>query len=295
MDGSIAPLLEGADPLAVLAGGGALPMIVASAAVRAGRPVKVIGIRGEADLSITAFTHEWVDWGDVGRLLTALRGHRAQDLVLVGRIKSRPDYQTLALDRGGVLTRQAIMGIFHGGDNSVLSGAVRLFESRGFRILGAHEVARELVVPPGWLTRAQGTGRDIKDGELAFAAAKMIGALDIGQAAVAIDGRVIALEGAEGTDGMLERVGVLRQNGRVPTQRRSGVLSKCAKPHQDLRVDMPTVGPETVAAAAAAGLSGIIVEAGRVMIAEREETIRSANALGLFLLSKEDEESEIDA
>jgi DUF1009 family protein len=193
-----------------------------------------------------------------------------------------------------VLTRQAIMGIFHGGDNAVLSGAVRLFESRGFRVLGAHEVARELVVPAGWLTRAQGTGRDVKDGEIAFRAAKAIGALDIGQAAVAVDGRVIAVEGAEGTDGMLERVAVLRQNGRVPTQRRSGALSKCAKAHQDLRVDMPTIGPDTVAAAAAAGLAGIVVEAGRVMIAEREETIRSANALGLFLLAKEDEESETD-
>lgn len=288
MDGSIAPVLESAEPLAVLAGGGALPLIVASAAVRAGRPVKVIGIRGEAESSITAFPHQWVDWGDVGRLLTALRWHRTQDLVLVGRIKSRPDYQTLPLDRGGVLTRQAIMGIFHGGDNSVLSGAVRLFESRGFRIVGAHEVARELVVPPGWLTRAQGTARDLKDGDLAFAAAKAIGSMDIGQAAVAVDGRVIALEGAEGTDGMLERVAMLRSNGRV-SRRRSGALGKCAKPHQDLRVDMPTIGPETVATAAAAGLAGIVVEAGRVMIAEREETIRSANAHGLFLLAKESE------
>ena len=215
--------------------------------------------------------------------------------MLVGRIKSRPDYQTMPLDRGGVLTRQAIMGIFHGGDNSVLLGAVRLFESRGFRIVGAHEIARELVVPPGWLTRAQATARDLKDGDLAFAAAKSIGAMDVGQAAVAVDGRVIALEGAEGTDGMLERVAVLRSNGRVPTQRRSGALGKCAKPHQDLRVDMPTIGPETVAAAAAAGLAGIVVEAGRVMIAEREETIRSANAHGLFLLAKENEESETNA
>ena len=261
-----------------------MPTIVASAAVRAGRPVTVVGIRGEADLRISAFQHEWVEWGEVGKLLTALRAHQTRDLVLVGRITSRPDYRSMPLDRAGEIVRQAIMRIFSGGDNAVLSAAVKLFESRGFRILGAHEVAHELVAPPGWLTRANGTGKDMRDGEMALAAAKAIGALDIGQAAVAISGRVVALEGAEGTDGMLERVLSLRDSGRIAAGSRSGVLGKCAKPHQDLRIDMPTIGPETIKAASDAGLAGIIVEAEKVMIAEREQTIRSANSLGLFVM-----------
>jgi len=247
----------------------------------------VIGIRGEADEEITAFPHKWVKWGEVGRLLAALRFHRAQDLVLVGRISSRPDYLSMSLDRGGSLVRQAILRIFNGGDNSVLLGAVRLFESRGFRIVGAHEIARELVVPASWLSRVQAIPRDLRDGEMAFGAAKAIGRLDIGQAAVAIAGRVVALEGAEGTDGMLERVAALRACGRIRWQGKAGALGKCAKPHQDLRVDMPTIGPETVRAVAAAGLAGIVVEAGQVMIAEREETIRLANNLGLFLVARE--------
>ena len=289
MDGSVAPVLDHAEPLAVLAGGGALPVIVASAAIRAGRPVKLIGIRGEADLRIAAFPHEWVDWGDVGRLLAVLRTHRAQDLVLVGWIRSRPNYRALALDRAGKVAREAISRIFKGGDNAVLTGAVRLFESRGFRVLGAHEVARELVAPAGWLTRMQGTNLDLKDGDIALAAARAIGVLDIGQAAVAIGGRVVALEGAEGTDGMLERVTALRADGRVAADGRSGVLGKCSKPHQDLRIDMPAIGPKTIEAVAAAGLSGVVVEAGKVMIAEREETIRSANSLGVFLIASEEE------
>lgn len=287
MDGSIAPVLQSAEPLAVLAGGGAVPIIVAAAAVRAGRPVMVVGIEGEADRDIEDFPHRWVSWGEVGRLLTTLRAHRAQELVLVGRIGSRPDYHSMALDRGGSLVRQAILRIFAGGDNSVLVGAMRLFESRGFRIVGAHEVARELVASSGWLSRVQATPRDLRDGEQAFSAAKAIGRLDIGQAAVTVAGRVIALEGAEGTDGMLERVARLRASGRVRWQGRAGALGKCAKPHQDLRVDMPTIGPATVRAVAAAGLAGIVVEAGHVMIAEREETIRVANANGLFLVARE--------
>jgi hypothetical protein len=289
LDGSIASVFVHAEPVAVLAGGGALPSIVAAAATRNGRPVLVIAIRGEADHGITAFPHRWVDWGDVGGLLSALRAHRARELIMVGRIGVRPNYEELELDRVGRFARRAITRIFRGGDNSVLSGAVRLFESRGFRIIGAHEVARELVASAGWMTRTQGIAADIGDGDQAFSAAKAIGAMDIGQAAVAIDGRIVALEGAEGTDGMLERVASLRRSGKVTDRRRSGVLAKCAKPHQDLRVDMPTIGPETVAAAAAAGLAGIVIEAGRVMIAERETTIRRADGLGLFMQAKQDE------
>jgi DUF1009 family protein len=248
----------------------------------------VVGISGEADPRIGAFPHRWVEWGEVGRLLAALKVNRAQDLVLVGRIGRRPDYHRLPLDRGGALSLQAILRIFEGGDNSVLLGAVKLFESRGFRIVGAHEIARELVAPVGRLGRISPAPRDLRDGDLAFTAAKAIGRLDIGQAAVGVGGRVIATEGAEGTDGMLERVAELRRSGRVAWQGSAGVLSKCAKPHQDLRVDMPTIGPDTVELAARAGLAGVVVEAGQVIIAEREETIRSANALGLFLVARED-------
>lgn len=286
MELSTAPVLETAEPIAILAGGGALPLIVASAAARAGRPVMVVGIREEADAAISSFPHRWMDWGQVGRLLTALRFHRTHDIVLVGRISSRPDYHRLPLDRGGRLSLAAISRAFEGGDNSVLLGIVRLFESRGFHIVGAHEIARELVVPAGRLGRLTPSPRDLRDGEIAFNAAKAIGRLDIGQAAVVVAGRVIATEGAEGTDGMLERVAQLRRSGRVSWTGRAGALAKCAKPHQDLRVDMPTVGPETLRLAAEAGLAGVIVEAGQVMLAEREETIRSANAAGLFLVAK---------
>jgi DUF1009 family protein len=267
-----------------------LPTIVAAAAVRAGRPVLIVAIRGEADPSIAAYPHRLVGWGEVGRLLVTLKSYGARELVLVGRIGMRPDYSQIPVDRAGRLARASITRILQGGDNSVLSGALELFESRGFRIRGAHEIARELVVPSGLLTRTQSITEIHHDGELAFTAAKEIGSLDAGQAAVVVDGRVVALEGAEGTDAMLERVAMLRRNGKFGTTERSGVLAKCAKPHQDLRVDMPTIGPETVKAAAAAGLTGIVIEAGQVIVAEREATIRKADALGLSMRAKMESE-----
>jgi hypothetical protein len=116
-------------------------------------------------------------------------------------------------------------------------------------------------------------------------AAKAIGALDIGQAAVAINLRVVALEAAEGTDAMLERVAALRANGRVKWSGRGGILAKRSKPQQDLRVDMPAIGPRTVEAVVRAGLAGIVIEAGRVMIAERSETMALADRTGTFIFA----------
>jgi DUF1009 family protein len=121
------------------------------------------------------------------------------------------------------------------------------------------------------------------DARLALDAAAAIGALDIGQGAVAINGRVVALEAAEGTDAMLERVGQLRQSGRLRWQGRAGVFAKRAKPQQDIRVDMPVIGPATLEGVERAGLAGIVVEAGRVIIAERTATIALAERAGVFI------------
>ncbi|MFN7089778.1 MAG: UDP-2,3-diacylglucosamine diphosphatase LpxI domain-containing protein, partial [Allorhizobium sp.] len=103
------------------------------------------------------------------------------------------------------------------------------------------------------------------------------------QGAVAVGGRIVALEGVEGTDAMLARVEGLRAEGRI-SRRRRGVLVKLCKPQQDLRADLPTIGVSTVENAKAAGLAGIAVEAGRALVVEREAMIAAANAAGLFVV-----------
>ena len=110
--------------------------------------------------------------------------------------------------------------------------------------------------------------------------------MDIGQGAVSVGGRVVALESAEGTDQMLQRVAALRKSGRISARRR-GVLVKVCKPQQDLRADLPSIGANTVRLAAAAGLSGIAVEAGRSLVLGREETLQAADAAGLFVYGLE--------
>jgi hypothetical protein len=169
------------------------------------------------------------------------------------------------------------------GDDGLLKMLTQALEKRGVKVVGAHEVVPELTASEGSLTTAEPNRSDWRDIEAAHKAAKAIGALDIGQAAIAIGGRAVALEGIEGTAGLLDRMRELRGHGRLAGKAR-GVLVKCAKPGQELRADLPTIGPQTVEAAHAAGLAGIAVEAGRSLILEGPETLARANALGLFVI-----------
>jgi hypothetical protein len=159
----------------------------------------------------------------------------------------------------------------------------RGLESRGIKVVGAHEIVPELTAGEGPLTATRPNQSDWRDIQAARTAARAIGALDIGQAAVAIGGRAVALEGIEGTAGLLDRTRELRGHGRLAGKAR-GVLVKCAKPGQELRADLPSIGPQTIEAAHAAGLAGIAVEAGRSLILEGPATIARANALGLFIV-----------
>jgi DUF1009 family protein len=147
-------------------------------------------------------------------------------------------------------------------------------------------VAPETLAAQGVLTtRAPNAGTQA-DIALGLSAIRLLGDLDVGQAVIVSKGGIEAIEGAEGTDGMLARVRGARQRSGAPA--RQGVLVKRSKPGQELRVDMPSIGPGTVAAAAAAGLEGIAVEAEHVLVAEREEVLRRAEEAGIFIAGVED-------
>jgi DUF1009 family protein len=158
---------------------------------------------------------------------------------------------------------------------------VALFERRGFNVVGVADVARGLLIGEGALTKRGPSEQDAADIAKGFALIAALGRYDIGQGAVVADGRVEAIEGAEGTDRMLSRVTEVRRNAGNAV--RGGVLVKRPKPGQDLRVDLPAIGPSTVENADAAGLDGIAVMAGHVLAAERPRMIAAADARGLFV------------
>lgn len=271
-----------ATPLGILAGGGELPLIVARAAAAAGRPVHIVALEGHAGPAVGAFPHVWVNMGRIGGILSALRKAACRDLVIVGRV-DRPNLEDIRLDLGGVRSIPTILSLTIGGDDRLLGNVVRFFEGKGLRVVGAHEIAPELLAAAGTLGRRKPAKSDLADIAVGARVISALGPLDVGQSAVVLRQHVIAVEAVEGTDAMLTRAADLRKWGFLARFKRSGVLVKSSKPGQDRRVDMATIGPETVRRAAEARLAGIAFAAGAVMIVDRDATIAEANRAGLFL------------
>jgi DUF1009 family protein len=269
--------------LGIIAGRGPLPCAVAASATARGVPLHIVGIRGEANETIERFPHTWVKWGEIGKMFHALDKNGCGDIVIIGGV-NRPDFSNVQLDLGAIKTLPFILSLGKGGDDHVLSRVVRFFEEKGYRVHGAGDVAPELLAGEGVLGAKAPTAEDQAHIEIAHGVVGALGRLDVGQAAVVAKGYVLAVEAAEGTDAMLDRCAELRAAGRAGKRVRAGVLVKMPKPGQEERVDLPTIGPDTVAKAAEASLAGIAVAAGRVLMAERAATIAAADRHGLFLL-----------
>jgi UDP-2,3-diacylglucosamine hydrolase len=266
-----------------LCGGGALPLQAARAVEAQGRGVFLVGLSGWAGPEIEAFDHAWVKMGEFGRVTRLLRERGVEELAMLGGV-SRPDFSDVRLDWGAVKRAADIAKLFRGGDDGLLKGVARIFESEGFRFVGIAGFAPELLCPAG---RFAGPKPDKEaQADIAFGA-RLLAALspfDVGQGAVIARERVIAVEAAEGTDAMLKRIAELRASGRVRLKGRAGVFVKAAKRGQDLRFDLPAVGPATVEAAVQAELAGLALAAGQTLILEREAFLADAERAGLFVI-----------
>ncbi len=269
-------------PLAILCGAGAFPLEVAREAREAGREPFLVGVVGATNSAIEAYSHVWVRMGEVGKLFSALRAREIAEMVIIGAM-ARPEFADLRLDWGAVKRAAGLAQLFRRGDNGLLAGLAEIIEREGIRIVGAHDVAPRLLAPVGPFGARAPSPEDETD--IAFGA-RMLDALssfDAGQGAVVAAGRVLAIEAAEGTDAMLARVAEMRANGRLRFAGPAGVLVKASKRGQDLRLDMPAIGPKTIEGAARAQLRGAAVAAGRVLVVDRERSARDADAASLFV------------
>jgi DUF1009 family protein len=286
---TIAATHEG--PLGIICGSGSIPMAVAAAVERRGRRVMLFALRGFVDArSVAAYPHCWIAIGQFGRFRRLARAEGCRDLVLVGGLV-RPAIRQVRLDWATLVEMPRIVRAFRGGDDHLLTGIGRILEGDGFRLLGAHEVAPDITAPSGALGRRQpdaGAAADITSGFEMLAA---MSPFDVGQAVVIGKGHVLAVEAAEGTDAMLQRVAVLREAGRIKLPRGVGVLVKAPKQRQDRRFDLPSIGPDTVLHAAQAGLAGIAVVAGGTIVAEPQRLVEVADANGLFVLGRAEREA----
>ena len=264
--------------LAILAGKGALPLVVAKKHPDA----LFVHFDDRRTQLLPMIECLQASFERLGELLADLHNAGVTELVFAGSME-RPVLDPGKFDSRMLELAPRILSAMRSGDDGLLRTVASLFEDEGFAIRGAHELVPGLTADPGLLAGPAPSGTDLMDSMRARRIIAALGSLDVGQGAVVAGGQVLGIETAQGTDAMLrfvaEAPSTLRQNAR-------GVLVKAPKPGQDLRFDMPAIGPETVSAAAKAGLAGISIEAGKVLLLERPKTLGTAAKAGLFLLAE---------
>ncbi len=278
-----APKPELVSPVGVIAGGGALPFAVADSLAARGVGSVLFALRGACDAQkVERFRHHWISVGRFGNLIKLLRAEGCRDLVFIGTL-TRPALSEIRLDWGTMRVARQIWAAFRGGDDHLLSGIGRILEQDGFRMVGIRDVAPDLLMPAGCLTRAAPDAQAEADIAKGRDVLRALSPFDIGQAVVVIDGHVVGIEDIEGTDGLLARIVDLRWQGRIRAASGRGVLVKAPKNGQDLRFDLPTIGSTTIIGARDAGLAGVAVAAGLTQIVDPQAVIAAADAAGLFV------------
>ncbi|WP_299015727.1 LpxI family protein [uncultured Caulobacter sp.] len=269
--------------LGLIAGGGALPVELAARCEAAGRSFAVMRLKSFADPALARYPGVDVGLGEFGKVFKALKAEGCEVVCFAGNVK-RPDFAALMPDARGLKVVPGLIMAARQGDDALLRRVLDEFEKEGFEIEGAHEVVGEMTLPLGRLGRFYPAAEHMADIDKALMVAREIGRLDVGQGAVVCDGLVLAVEAQEGTDAMLRRVADLPQAIRGSAERPRGVLAKAPKPIQETKVDLPTIGVATLQRAARAGLAGVVGEAGRLLVVDREAVIAAADELGLFVL-----------
>ncbi|MBV9655755.1 MAG: UDP-2,3-diacylglucosamine diphosphatase LpxI [Acetobacteraceae bacterium] len=264
--------------LGIIAGGGVLPARVAAAARASGDDVFLVGLDGYAEPATFArFPHEMVRLGAAGRILSVLRERSCQRVVLIGTVR-RPSLLDLRPDAEGTRILARIGRAAFAGDDGLLAAVIRVLRDEGFEVIGAHDVLRNALAPYGVQGCIQPDDAALADIARGVEVANALGRADVGQGCVVQQGIVLAVEAAEGTDAMLARCAGLARSGP------GGVLVKLVKPGQERRADLPTLGLNTVRAAASAGLRGIAYEGEGALFDDRDAAIEAADAEGLFLI-----------
>lgn len=280
----VEPLLPKGSQVGIIAGSGSLPANLAESLEQSGFSPYIIIIDGEADrlADLTRYKHQFFTLEEAAPAIEHLRKSGMTHVILAGGVNRRPKARNL---KWTPRILKALPKIAFGlllGDDGLLRAVVRVFEAHGMKIIGAHEIVSNLLAKEGAITQRKPSAQDMKDIEAGIAGALAIGRLDIGQAAVAVGGRVIALEGIEGTEELIKRCIPLRLNGRI-AGRTGGALVKFSKPGQELRTDLPAMGLDTIDQVKRAGLNGIALEAGRTFILDMKQTIEAADKAGLFI------------
>jgi UDP-2,3-diacylglucosamine hydrolase len=275
-----------AGPVAILAGSGQLPVLLSESLRRRGQDHRILAFRGFAAKGARSRADAVIDLLDVRRTLDCLAGWSPAAVALAGAVQ-RPQLSAFLNAFSAFRNRRELAELIAKGDDQLLRAAADLIERQGHRIIGVHELAPELLARAGPLGRVRPSPESARAVEMGLKVLRDLSPYDVGQAVVVAGQRVLAIEGPEGTDRVLERARSFRRpwaRTRIPP---GGVLVKAPKRGQDLRIDLPAVGERTVFNAQRAGLQGIAVGAGGTLLLDEAAMVRAADRVGLFVVGVE--------
>jgi len=262
--------------LGIIAGGGAAPQRAIEACRARNRDFFVFFLEGQADAPDESAPHAWLHLGAFGAFYDLIKKENIGEILMIGRVR-RPSLKEIKPDWRAVKVLAKIG--FHLGDDALLRSIGRVMEEEcGVRLIAIQDILGGVLMNEGKLGKHAPDAEAEKDIARGLEVAKELGKLDIGQSVVVQQGLVLGVEAIEGTDALIARCGSFKRGGIV------GVLVKCAKPQQDTRFDLPAIGPDTIEAAAAAGLRGIAVEASRSLIIDRDRVRELADEKQIFVV-----------
>jgi len=266
------------EKIGLIAGGGQFPLLIAEAAKKQGIRVIAVAHQGETETSLSEKVDDiiWVKLGQLGRLIQGLKRHGVTKTLMAGTIAKkrmfgnvRPDFRSIQI--------MAKLAVFH--DDDILRAFAAELGKEGIDIVSSTRYLPELLAPQGCLTRKKPSKVQKEDVRFGWKVAKALGELDIGQCVVVRRKTVLAVEAIDGTDE------TIRRGGRLA--REKAVVVKVSKPRQDLRFDVPSVGPETVRVMSEVKASLLAVEAGKTLLFDKEEMIGLADEMGIIIVSLE--------
>lgn len=265
--------------LGILSGIGHLPVEVANSTKQQGMRVVAVGVVPGIDEELKTAVDVYYDInvGKIGKIIKTLKKENVTDVVMIGKVTKEVLYKagTIIPDLRAL---KILATVPDRKDDTIMKAIVKELEGEGFKVLNQTEFIKPLLPKAGVLTKRQPTEAELKDMEFGFKMAKAIGGLDIGQTVVVKNQALMAVEAIEGTDKCILRGGELGKGGVI--------VAKTAKPNQDQRFDIPGFGVQTLKSMVEAGATGIILEAGGALIAEKEATIKFADEHNITIVVK---------
>lgn len=273
--------------LAIMAGTGVLPKLIAEHCARIGRPYKVCVFAGQEFDWLGSHPVVEGEYEKIGRVFKALKAEGIHQVTMAGAV-TRPKLKPWRFDLTMIMLAPKLLPAMRKGDDETLGTITSIFEGQGFEVVAPHDVIEGLLAPEGIHTKAQPSDADREDAARAAKIVDALGAMDVGQGAVVAQGLCLATESIQGTDAMLGFVGKTGRDFLTDPEGGKGVLLKAPKPGQDWRVDLPAIGPDTFAKVAEAGLAGVVVQAGGVLVLGFDDCKAAADEHGLFFWAKAD-------